>query len=132
MGAAIRFLRDRITKLRHNVELEEAKRSLKEEIDRFLLEKIELADVVICDYGMSKINDGDVILTYARSQVVEQILIRAREEGKSFQVIVADGGPLHEGKELMKRLSAVGLDVTYVLVNAVPYVMKQVRREPSA
>jgi translation initiation factor 2B subunit (eIF-2B alpha/beta/delta family) len=35
-------------------------------IERFINERILVADEMIAKYGNSKIHDGDVILTYAR------------------------------------------------------------------
>ena len=46
---------------------------------------------------MSKIKDGDVILTYARSSLVEGVLRLAKDQGKRFSVVVVDSGPMHEG-----------------------------------
>ena len=44
----------------------QAKRNLIQSIDKFIQEKIVLAGVAISEtYARTKINDGDVILTYA-------------------------------------------------------------------
>jgi len=45
---------------------EEAKERLINLIDNFIKERIVWADKAIAEYGVTKINDGDVILTYAR------------------------------------------------------------------
>lgn len=37
-----------------------------EKIDKFIQERIVVADEMIVNYGVNKISDGDVILTYAR------------------------------------------------------------------
>ena len=37
-----------------------------EKIDNFIRDRITVADRVIVNYGLQKIQDGDVILTYAR------------------------------------------------------------------
>lgn len=44
----------------------QAKRELCEAIDHFVRDRIVMADRVIEAHGVSKINDGDVVLTYAR------------------------------------------------------------------
>jgi hypothetical protein len=44
---------------------EEAKEFLMRRIETFIEERIVLADLAIATYGVSKINDGDVVLTYA-------------------------------------------------------------------
>lgn len=47
--------------------------------------------------AVEKINDGDVILTYAKSSVVEKVLRHAWEQGKRFSVVVVDSRPMLEG-----------------------------------
>ena len=88
---------------------------------------------MIAKDGASKINNGDVILTHARSHVVEMIIKQAADEKKEFRVIVVDSRPKLEGKELLKALVAHGVKCTYVLINAVANVMKEVltARPPS-
>lgn len=44
---------------------EEAKEFLMRRIETFIEERIILADQAIATYGVSKINDGDVVLSYA-------------------------------------------------------------------
>ena len=41
--------------------------------------------------------DGDVILTYGCSHVVETVVTRAQEAGLSFRVVIADSRPGLEG-----------------------------------
>ena len=43
----------------------DAKVMLQDKIDSYVQERITFADDVIVEYAMSKIADGDVILTYA-------------------------------------------------------------------
>ncbi|GAM21467.1 hypothetical protein SAMD00019534_046420 [Acytostelium subglobosum LB1] len=106
---------------------EEAKERLYEKIDSYI-ERIGVADRVITKYGVSKIKDGDVILTYASSHVVEMIIQQAQKEGKKFRVIVVDSRPKHEGKELLHRLVRQGVKCTYILLNAISYIMKEVTK----
>lgn len=58
--------------------------------------------------------------------MIHQILISAYNDGIKFQVIVADGRPWLEGKELLKKLVAAGIKCTYVFVNGLSYVMPEV------
>ena len=54
----------------------EAKASLQSDIEQFINEKIILADKVIVKHAVTKIRDGDVLLTYGSSSVVEMILVK--------------------------------------------------------
>lgn len=128
MGNAIRFLKNRIAKLPLSLSESEAKASLRSDIDRFINEKIILADKVIVQHGTTKIRDGDVLLTYGLSCVVEMIFSHALELGKQFRVVIVDSRPKLEGQTLLRRLVAKGLNCTYTHLNAVSYIMHEVTR----
>ncbi|XP_057466482.1 uncharacterized protein LOC130755924 [Actinidia eriantha] len=128
MGNAIRFLKARIAKLPLNLSESDAKATLCSEIDRFINEKIVLADKVIVRHAVTKIRDGDVLLTYGSSSVVEMILLYAHELGKQFRVVIVDSRPKLEGQALLRRLVGKGLSCTYTHINAVSYIMHEVTR----
>ncbi|KAL8528559.1 hypothetical protein ACS0TY_006108 [Phlomoides rotata] len=128
MGNAIRFLKTRITSLSLNLSEAEAKASLISDIDRFINEKIILADKVIVKHAVTKIRDGDVLLTYGSSSAVEMILLHAHELGKQFRVVIVDSRPKFEGQMLLRRLVRKGISCTYTHINAVSYVMHEVTR----
>ncbi|ONK65152.1 uncharacterized protein A4U43_C07F34230 [Asparagus officinalis] len=128
MGNAIKFLKNRIAKLPDSLSESEKKSSLQSDIDRFINEKIILADKVIVRHAVTKIRDGDVLLTYGSSTVVEMILLYAHELGKQFRVVVVDSRPKLEGQALLHRLVAKGLSCTYTHINAVSYIMHEVTR----
>ena len=52
-----------------------------------------------------------------------QLLVEAKEEGIDFEVIVVDGRPMLEGKDTVKVLSDAGIRCSYVLTNALPFVI---------
>lgn len=128
MGNAIKFLKNRIAKLPHTLSESEAKISLQSDIDRFINEKIIIADKVIVRHAVTKIRDGDVLLTYGSPSVVEMILVHAHELGKKFRVIIIDSRPKLEGQALLRRLVEKGLNCTYTHINAVSYIMHEVTR----
>ncbi|WVZ59930.1 hypothetical protein U9M48_010012 [Paspalum notatum var. saurae] len=128
MGNAIRFLKNRIAKLSHTLSESEAKASLQSDIDRFINEKIVLADKAIVSHAITKVRDNDVLLTYGSSSVVEMILDYAHELGRKFRVIVVDSRPKLEGQGLLRRLVAKGINCTYTHINAISYIMHEVTR----
>ncbi|VVA19056.1 PREDICTED: translation initiation factor [Prunus dulcis] len=128
MGNAIRFLKSRIAKLPLSMSESEAKASLQSDIERFITEKIILADKVIVKHAVSKIRDGDVLLTYGSSSAVEMLLLHAHELGKQFRVVVVDSRPKLEGQRLLRRLVGKGLSCTYTHINAASYIMHEVTR----
>ncbi|WCJ22009.1 Translation initiation factor eIF-2B subunit delta [Euphorbia peplus] len=128
MGNAIRFLKTRIAQLPLSLSESEAKVSLCSDIDRFINEKIVLADKVIVRHATLKIRDGDILLTYGSSCVVEMILLHAHELGKQFRVVIVDSRPKLEGQALLRRLVMKGLSCTYTHINAVSYIMHEVTK----
>jgi len=74
MGNAIRFVKHKIGQIRDDVPDEQAKKILIQQIDTFIESRIEVAGQAIVNHGVSRIADGDVILTYAKSSVVEMLL----------------------------------------------------------
>ncbi|KAK0507796.1 hypothetical protein JMJ35_009685 [Cladonia borealis] len=124
MGNAIRWLKVKISEVDISVEEFRAKADLCNAIDNFITEKIIVADQVITRRAVEKIKDGDLILTYAKSSIVQQVLVEAYRKGKQFKVIVVDSRPLFEGKNLARALAELGLDVQYSLTHGISHVMK--------
>jgi len=127
MGNAIKFFKTKVGNTGH-ISDAEAKKYLIGELDRYLEERIVVADEVIKKHGVTKISNGDVILTYASSRVVQGIIMKAYDMGIKFKVILVDSRPKYEGKALLKRLIKHGLDCTYVLLTAISYIMKGVSK----
>lgn len=128
MGNAIKFVKTRIANLPLTLSESEAKANLLSEINHFINEKIILADKVIVRHAVTKVRDGDVLLTYGSSSAVEMILLRAHELNKQFRVVIVDSRPKLEGRLLLRRLVGKGISCTYVNINAVSYVMHEVTR----
>lgn len=126
MGNAIRFLKKRIFGVPLTASEPEAKDALCSDIDRFINEKILLADKVIVGHALTKIKDGDVLLTYGSSCVVEMISVHAHELGKRFRLVIVDSRSNSEGLLLLRRLVSKGITCTYTHINAVSYIMPEV------
>ncbi|KIW12011.1 hypothetical protein PV08_09285 [Exophiala spinifera] len=124
-GNSIRWLKNLISTQPVDATDSEAKKSLCSEIDRFIRERITLADEVIAREAGSRIDNGEVILTYGKSSVVEKTLIAAHRAGKDFRVIVVDSRPMFEGRNLARSLVRAGLKVQYSLLNALSDVVDQ-------
>eukprot|EP00096_Caligus_rogercresseyi_P011459 TRINITY_DN4504_c0_g1_i2.p2 TRINITY_DN4504_c0_g1~~TRINITY_DN4504_c0_g1_i2.p2 ORF type:complete len:688 (-),score=226.62 TRINITY_DN4504_c0_g1_i2:2154-4217(-) len=129
MENALRYVRSKIMKLDEvSISDEEAKEQLLEDIDDFVLVNIVLASKQICLTAREKIKDGDVILTYGHSSLVRSVFLHAAEKGVKFRVIVADSRPKFEGKEMVRHLVCANIKCTYVLISAVPYIMREVSK----
>jgi translation initiation factor eIF-2B subunit delta len=113
MGNAVRWLKLQISKIDIDLPDIDAKKLLSESIDNFISERISLADYVIVKTAADMIEDGEVILTYAHHHLVEKTLLRAKEQGKSFEVIIVDDPYERVGVSHAKSLSAAGIPVSY-------------------
>lgn len=104
---------------------EEAREVLRNAINTYLKESIDMAGKAICIMVQKKISENDVILTFGYSSLIERILAETFQIGIKFRVIIVDAGPFYEGKELLRRLVKKRLQCTYVLLAAASYIMKE-------
>ncbi|ORX62173.1 IF-2B-domain-containing protein [Hesseltinella vesiculosa] len=107
---------------------EDARHRLMNRIEHFIRERITMADQLIVQNGLQKINDGEVILTFGKSSVVESLLLATKKKGINFKVIVVDSRPLFEGKHLLRRLAAAGIDCSYHLLSSVYVALSSVTK----
>lgn len=68
-----------ISKIDPTAHESDAKEELVEKIDTYIQEKIVFADNVLVTNAVAKVYDQDVILTYAFSSVVFNVLLRAHK-----------------------------------------------------
>ncbi|XP_022626144.1 translation initiation factor eIF-2B subunit delta [Seriola dumerili] len=128
MGNAIKYIKKEISNIPSQCKEEEAKTKLLNCIECYINEKIVLAAKAIAKYSIEKISDGDVILVYGCSSLVNHILCEAFEKGRKFRVIVVDSRPRLEGREALRRLVQRGISCTYVLISAVSYILPEVSK----
>ena len=124
MGNAIRWLKVEISNVDVSTPESQAKSDLCDSIDTYVREKVTVADQVIANKANDKIEDGDVVMTFAKSSVVQQTLVEAFRRGKKFRVIVVDSRPLFEGKNLALALADLGLEVQYSLIHGLSHVIR--------
>ncbi|XP_036405264.1 translation initiation factor eIF-2B subunit delta [Megalops cyprinoides] len=128
MGNAIKYIKKEISNIPSQCKEEEAKDRLLKCIDSYIVEKIQLAAKAIAKYAIEKISDGDVILVYGCSSLVNHILFEAFEKERKFRVIVVDSRPRLEGREALRRLVKKGIHCTYVLISTLSYIMPEVSK----
>lgn len=100
-----------------------------EKIDTYATEQIETAAIAISMKVREKILNGDVVLTYGGSSLIKKTLVDAWKEAEiKFRVIVVDSRPDYEGQEMLKSLTMMGISCTYVLINAISFIMPEVSK----
>eukprot|EP00798_Chlamydomonas_sp_ICE-L_P028931 gene28931-32124_t len=128
MGNAIKFLKMRISQIDPASPEVKAKENLEQDIADFIHARITLADRHLVDAAVTKVVTGDVILTYAYSHVVAEILQVAAQQGRQFRVIVMDSRPELEGRQMMSKLIRAGIPCTYTHINAASYIIREVTK----
>ena len=128
MGNAFVHLKHAISKVPIEMNDDDAKKYILNVIDEFIRTNVVLAGEEIANSGKELIAEGDVILTFARSSVVEKVLLRAHEAGKSFEVVVVGARPHKEGLELLKRLTDAKIRCRYGQLSSVSYMLQEVNK----
>lgn len=65
----------------------------------------------IAQYGAGKISEGDTVFMYSMSSTVWRILRNAKENGKTFRVIVTESRPGNEGLWTVEKMEEYGIPV---------------------
>jgi translation initiation factor eIF-2B subunit delta len=125
MGNAIRWLKKLIVEIDPSTAEQDAKDELCERIDTFIRERITVTDQAIAASASKQIKNGSVVLTYAKSSIVEKTILEAHDNGTKFRVVVVDSRPLFEGKSLATSLMHTGLEVEYLPYSAISHAIKQ-------
>lgn len=125
MGNAIRWLKKLISNLDPDLPEQEAINHICESIDTFIRERITITDQAIAATASPQIRNGSVVLTYAKSSIVEKTILEAHANGIKFRVITIDSRPLFEGKNLATSLMHAGLEVAYLPFSAISHAVKQ-------
>eukprot|EP00331_Platyophrya_macrostoma_P017677 CAMPEP_0176465978 /NCGR_PEP_ID=MMETSP0127-20121128/37614_1 /TAXON_ID=938130 /ORGANISM="Platyophrya macrostoma, Strain WH" /LENGTH=252 /DNA_ID=CAMNT_0017859049 /DNA_START=19 /DNA_END=774 /DNA_ORIENTATION=+ len=150
MDSAVKFVMLLLTYLPPDISDKKAAAWMSEKIDEFIDQKIiradeeimalgeELikaddvikirADEEIMALGEELIKADDVIMTYARSSLIEKLLIESYTPKKNFSIIVVDNPPYNEGKAVVEKLANNDIKATYTLLNGAPYFMKRVTK----
>ncbi len=132
MGNAINWLKSNIALLSEKMPHEQAKQTICNAIDYFIDERIVVASGVIVDTALGKIQDGDVILTVSRYNVVENILMKltsfVQQGNLNIRIIVTDSPPDYNGKRMIQKIASAGIHCTYAPLSALSYVMQDVTK----
>lgn len=123
---ALKFIKWQISQLPANQSDAESKEHLLESVDTYVRDQIEKAAQAISNFVQEKISDGDVILTFGCSSLICHIIEEAQKRNVDFSVIVVDSRPHHEGQEMLRKLVAHKIRCTFVLINAIGFVMPDV------
>lgn len=128
MGNAFTFCKVAVASLARDLPWKQAKEILQDTLERYMQERMDIANQAITEHALTKITNGDVILTFGNSHAIRVLLTTAKKEGLDFYVWVADSRPLFEGKDMLAALQDAGISCGYIQLNALTFVMKQITK----
>lgn len=126
MTNAVKHLKLIFSRIQPDIDEKEVKTIIVDAIDDFIKDEIILSRQAIVVSSLKKINENDIILTLGCSPIVKHVLSHAAQKGKKFKVIVVDTRPRFEGREMLEFLVKNNIPSTYILINSISYVMKEV------
>ena len=90
------------------------------------LNNLEESKEKIAEIGARRIKNDSVILTHCHSSTVTHLLKRAKQEGKSFEVICTETRPIFQGRLTAKEMLELGVKTTLIIDSATRFFMNQV------
>ncbi len=87
---------------------------------------LEASKESIAEIGAKRIREDMVVLTHCHSSTVTHLLTKAKEEGKSFEVICTETRPAFQGRITAKEMLALGVKTTLIVDSAARSFMNQV------
>lgn len=131
MGNAIRYLKKEIQNLDRSLGVNEIKENIIEIIDDFVNVNFVLHPKAISETANKKIKNGDTILTFSHSKLVEKVLLDAASSGTKFKVVVTEARvpelPAQSGARALARLLvSAGVHTTYILLTGLEQVIESV------
>lgn len=82
------------------------------------IKHFEEANSKIAEIGAKKIKNGMKIFTHCHSSTVTSILIKAKKEGKKFEVFNTETRPKFQGRITATELAKAGIKVTHMVDSA--------------
>jgi len=80
----------------------------------------------LASYGFKFLADGCTVLLHGSSRAVMEVLKKANQMGRHFDVIVVEGRPSCDGYETAKKCTDLGIPVSIILDSAVASIMERV------
>lgn len=90
------------------------------------LRSLEESRQQIAEIGAKRVRDGLVIFTHCHSSTVTHLLKKAKETGKTFEVICTETRPAFQGRITAREMVELGVKTTLIVDSAARSFMKRV------
>jgi ribose 1,5-bisphosphate isomerase len=91
---------------------------------QFLI-NLEESNEKIAEIGARRIKNDSVILTHCHSSTVTHLLKKAKQKGKSFEIICTETRPIFQGRLTAKEMLKSGVKTTLIVDSAARFFMNQ-------
>lgn len=89
------------------------------------LKNLEDSKELIAKIGANRIRDNIVVFTHCHSSTVTNILRKAKEEGKKFEVICTETRPVFQGRITARELLSLDIKTTFIVDSAARSFMRK-------
>ncbi len=96
------------------------------QVTRQFLEHLERSKENIASVGSKRISNHSRVLTHCHSSTVADILKRAKQEGKTFEVVCTESRPVFQGRLTAKEMLDAGIKTTMIVDSAVRHFMNDI------
>jgi ribose 1,5-bisphosphate isomerase len=90
------------------------------------LKRLEASKEKIASIGSKRISDGSKVLTHCHSSTVMNVLKKAKQDGKTFELICTESRPVFQGRITAKEMVDTGIKTTLIVDSAVRLFVNQV------
>jgi len=88
------------------------------------LKNLEASKECIAEIGAKRIRDNMTVFTHCHSSTVTHILRKAKEQGKSFEVVCTETRPVFQGRITVKELLPLDIKTTFIVDSAARSFMR--------
>lgn len=120
MKNALNYITANLTSL----DIEEMKHKVTDRMN-YVLDHFENAPKVIEEIASRKIKNNMIVFTHCHSSTVTNALIRAKKQGKKFEVHNTETRPLFQGRKTAKELAKAGITVKHYVDSAARLALKK-------
>jgi ribose 1,5-bisphosphate isomerase len=90
------------------------------------LKLLELSKARIANIGSKRISNHSRVLTHCHSSTVTHMLKKAKQEGKTFEVVCTESRPIFQGRLTAKEMLDAGIKTTMIVDSSVRHFMNEV------
>ncbi len=96
------------------------------QVSKQFLENLERSKEKIAAIGSKRVSHLSKVLTHCHSSTVTNMLRRAKEDRKAFEVVCTESRPVFQGRITAKEMLDAGIKTTLIVDSAVRYFMNEV------